>query len=128
MTAPLLDRLEELLRAGTDRPWHRETTGNRGVKFERVMYDAAGLNRGATFIVCTVEGTENNNANDADLIVAAVNSLPALLRVARAAEAWRDADERLKWGQSPESVIDEYELRRSQLRSALAELDKEQAE
>lgn len=66
---PLLDRLEELLRAGTDRPWtarHSSSCGGANICSPRGLLDG--------YI------GDAELSPDANLIVAAVNSLPALLR------------------------------------------------
>lgn len=65
--------------------------------------------------------------DDAALIVAAVNALPALLRIARAAAAW---DAHVKAGEKPAGSLaamqrwmDEQEPLADELRSALSDLE-----
>lgn len=122
MTAPLLDRLEELLRAGTERPWRvaldrqqHEPGRVMGIYGPEQTTDyGLGPERTDKRIVETDGGYHEPDRPDADLIVAAVNALPALIRVARAAQEWR----------APGTAS----TRTGKLLDALADLDKEQTE
>lgn len=73
----LLDELERLGGMALMRPWHAERNASG--------YHAATSTSG----IRVFSGADKP---DADYITAAVNALPALLRVARAAQAWRQAE------------------------------------
>lgn len=131
-----LATLERLLAAGTARPWRVEYDdrwsrpgGERrvtGVYAPDTTEDfGAGPENVQNRIIETDGGHYEPRQPDADLIVAAVNALPALLRIARAAEAFIEATD---------STLDEhngsaYQRRENigdaerELRAALSSLD-----
>ena len=77
----MLDELERLLKDATPGPWRVEQW-DLG---QWVVVPPTKIPR--TKYVCSTSQI------DGELMSAAVNALPALLRVARAAEAWRNAYE-----------------------------------
>ncbi len=75
-------RLRELLSGGKDRPWHvYNQADDDGVGY-RCYIDSP--DQTADWVAQEVEKP------DADLIVAAVNALPALLDVVEAAKHWKE--------------------------------------
>jgi hypothetical protein len=80
MTAPLIAQLRELCRQGTARPWSWRNDGSLRAKDDNAIF-FPHLGEGDT-----IRDLVNRDA-DANLIVAAVNALPALLDVAEAAQA-----------------------------------------
>lgn len=102
----MLDELERLEQAATPAPWYSNRT-------EPAPYEICSGNPRTPDLLIAAAPEYGVNA---DLIVAAVNALPALLRVARAAQTLLD--------QVP-SAIDDPELdeAREALEAALAALD-----
>ncbi len=114
MTAPLT-RLRSLLSAATARPWKWWTSNS----FRRLS-GADGKDGGVLYAVrhphdgqCDIVGSQANK----DLIVAAVNALPQLIRIAEAAEAFHQA----QIGELKPTA--QYVAAWAELKSALAALE-----
>jgi hypothetical protein len=77
-----LEELEKLLKAGTPGPWEKS-----GVRTKCIIEDAISIGAdGLAYIYLPIGKTHNEQAgalNDAALIVAAINALPALLEMGR---------------------------------------------
>lgn len=105
----VLDRLDALRTEATPGPWI-EDAGYR-------VRDAAGV------VITEGKHMTGWNGRDSALIVAAVNALPALLRIARAAEvALAALVEEIDWypnNEAPEATVKAT----AELRSALSDLE-----
>lgn len=79
--------IEQLLAAASDRPWRAERSSKHGGK----IYDAPGR-AGTVDQVASVHcgGDCGTGWPNTELIVELVNAAPALLAIAKAAQAWRD--------------------------------------
>lgn len=138
-----IDTLERLLEQATPRPWRtdeRNWRGERVIEYVMGVQCYASDGCGGTYddserIITTDCGHYGPKPADADLIVAAVNALPTLLRVARAAEAWKFADDehqatKCECGGDVGCLDDcplslaagRFDTRRGRLRTALDEL------
>lgn len=94
-----LDALERMLAAGTPRPWRwrHELGALCASNGDIVLWPDNALRPAECETVAQWMGACGQHAEtradtNSALIVSAVNNLPALIRIARAAEAWRDKE------------------------------------
>lgn len=79
----VIDRLEELHKNATPGIWYAP-------QFKDQVRSHAKESRDSICVLTAKEGMRDNYANNSELIAASKNALPALLKIARAAEDWRD--------------------------------------
>lgn len=60
-----------LARAATPGPWRHNPAATRHEPVWRIEYTAKGMNRGASFVIANMEGTEGNDIANARFIAAA---------------------------------------------------------